>query len=363
MNRASLNFPQFENLMKEICFTSFLSASPGDRNKLFFKYINEPSQLIYKISFHIGSRRRESGSDFGTKGTEEVNSSIDLDFTIKEALETLKTKDESFRSSHSAFSREVSPVPSIKSRQDHKSSDLRSVGSTSSINRRPYLNKSVPDSPNTSLLAARPSSRYMTSQNCKDDELNEFLKTEQLVENEVKTVKVNLHQNSGIKSMANLHQKKNSIQLRKNISIKKIEYSKNKQEFNPSNSQINFSKGATENNGKKTIVIKLGDKETLARKVISPRNNNNLFTKKVHGNLYDKNPPLFEVENAVNGLKKRHTEIIQNIKVRKIKDNIIEKHREYIFKDRDRLFSNNFVKMLIFSSWKMEWQKSKSLKS
>ena len=167
----------------------------------------------YKTSFTTSSRRKHYSNDFSSK-REEENSSLGIDNKIKEALETLKSKDESFRSSRSTLSREVSPAPSIKSRSGMRSSDQVSI-SSSNLPKRPFVNMSMPDSPNTSVLGARPSSRYH-NQTGKESELDEFLKAEKLVENEFVNGK----------NYAPRQPQKNIA--RNTISIKKIEYSKSK---------------------------------------------------------------------------------------------------------------------------------------
>ena len=167
----------------------------------------------YKVSFTTSSRRKHYSNDFSSK-REEVNSSLGIDNNIKEALETLKSKDESFRSSKSTLSREVSPVPSIKSRSGMRLSEQVSI-SSSNLPKRPFVNTSMPDSPNTSVLGARPSSRYHNPTG-KETELDEFLKAEKLVENEFVASKPYIPR---------LPQKSN---VKNTISIKKIEYSKSK---------------------------------------------------------------------------------------------------------------------------------------
>lgn len=260
-------------------------------------------------------KHRNISNDFAIR-TEENNTSVDLDFTIKEALETLKTKDESFRSTNSAFSREVSPIPSIRSRRNSGSNELRTVASTNSIHRRPYFNKSVPDSPNTSMLA---STRFLTSQNFKDSELDEFLLTERLVETEASNGKVTWKGN----------------EAKKGISIKKIEYSKSKPELGEKKNRISRE-------GKRNILVKLDSKQaTSARGVHSEK--------------------VLQAENALQGFRKKHLDIVQSVKIRKIPEGLIEKHRNFICKKRDKLFSSHFVKHLIFSSWKGEWEKARGV--
>ena len=167
----------------------------------------------YKVSLAQSSHRARHSNDFSSKH-EEVSSSLGIDNKIKEALETLKSKDESFRSSRSTLSREVSPAPSMKSRTGMRSSEQVSM-SSSNLHKRPFVNKSMPDSPNTSTLGARPSSRYHNPIG-KESELDEFLKTEKLIENEI-----------GRNKLPNPRPPQRPS-TKNTISIKKIEYSKSK---------------------------------------------------------------------------------------------------------------------------------------
>jgi hypothetical protein len=251
---------------------------PNDRVGLFFAHINEPCISLYKVAFTTPSKKRNLSNDFTGK-TEEINSSLELDFTIKEALETLKTKDESFRSSHSALGREISPIPSIKARVDIKSSDLRTSSSTASLHRRPYVNRSVPDSPNTSLLGARPSSRYHNTHMLKDNELDEFLKTEKLVENEVATVKVSLQSNLMTRTSTTTNLHRGMSQGKRSLNVKKNEHSRSKPELFRekkvsliSNSRamptISNNRIMTNDSSRKNIVVRL-DKDQ--KNIASPR--------------------------------------------------------------------------------------------
>jgi hypothetical protein len=73
----------------------------------------------------------------------------------------------------------------------------------------------MPDSPNTSTLGARPSSRYHNPIG-KESELDEFLKTEKLIENEI------------VRSKQFNPRPPQRPSTKNTISIKKIEYSKSK---------------------------------------------------------------------------------------------------------------------------------------
>ena len=338
-NRANLSYSQFEGLLKEICFSSFLSAVPSDRVQLFFNHINEPSKSVYKTPFIVSMKRRNISNDYLHKGSEEINSSIDLDLTIKEALETLKTKDESFRSSNSGFSREVSPIPSIRSRLDLRP-DSRGPSGSSFYHKRPYLNKSVPDSPNTSVLSGRPSSRHQPIQCFKDNELDEFLKTEQMVEKEA-TVTMNLQ--TSIKSpTGNLSKGSPIVKI---PVIRRIEFSKSKPE-------LIEKKNLKAENSKKNVLLKIEKKDpkinfSITKKTLSPN---------------EKNLQSGDLGTTVNSFTKKHLDIIQNKKIKKMNPDLIEKHRDFIVNDRSKLFSNAFVLRIIFSCWKIEWEKSKNCK-
>lgn len=346
-SRATLNFNQFEGVLKDICFSCFLSAIPNDRVGLFFAHINEPCISLYKVAFTTPSKNRNLSNDFTGK-TEEINSSLELDFTIKEALETLKTKDESFRSSHSALGREISPIPSIKARVDIKSSDLRTSSSTASLHRRPYVNKSVPDSPNTSLLGARPSSRYHNTHMGKDNELDEFLKTEKLVENEVATVKVSLQSNLMTRTSTTTNLHRGMSQGKKSLNVKKNEHSRSKPELfrEKKVSLISNSRAMPTDTARKNIVIRL-DKDQ--KNVASPR----VFTS------VSKKPSIFDISDS----KKKLSETGTGERLKKIRDNAIDRHREYIYKQRNKMFSHSFVVEMTFRYWKSLWLQYKWNKS
>ncbi|OMJ82730.1 hypothetical protein SteCoe_16496 [Stentor coeruleus] len=344
-SRATLNFNQFEGVLKDICFSCFLSAVPNDRVGLFFAHINEPCISLYKVAFTTPSKKRNSSNDFTGK-TEEINSSLELDFTIKEALETLKTKDESFRSSHS-LAREISPIPSIKARVDIKSSDLRTSSSTTSLHRRPYINKSAPDSPNTSILGVRPSSRYHNTHILKDNELDEFLKTEKLVENEVTTVKVSLQSNLTTRTTTNLH--RGMSQGKRSLNVKKNEHSRSKPELFRekkvslvSNSRamptISNNRTIPNDTSRKNIVIRL-DKDQ--RNITSPH----VFS------FMSKKPSIVDISDS----KKKISETGTGERVKKIREDDIGKHREYIYKQRKKMFSHSFVVEITFRYWKNIW--------
>ena len=354
-NRASLNFTQFESLLKEISSSSFLPAPASDRSSLFFKHIQSASKLIYKTVFTADLRRRQPSGEFFSRA-EETSTSVDLDFTIKEALETLKTKDESFRSTHSAFSREMSPVPTIKQRKDTESSDMRTVASMNSIHRRPYLNKSVPDSPNTSVLTAP---KLNINQKFRDNELDEFLQTERLVQSEASPVRLGMNQGNGTRSTHNIGRANNDP--KRGISIKKIEYSKNRTEGSEKKNGVCNARGyVVEGSNKRGIVVRLDNKEQ-AKQVASPRLP--LSTTKSRNGLVSENGMKnYQVENTVVGIKKKHQEIGKNTKTRKIKEDVVEKHREFVCKRRMKGFSCNFVVSIIFAGWKLEWQKNKVMK-
>ena len=354
-NRVSLNFTQFESLLKEISFSSFLAAPASDRSVLFFKHIQGPCKLVYKAVLAADLRRRQPSGEFSSRA-EETSTSVDLDFTIKEALETIKTKDESFRSTHSAFSREVSPVPSIKSRRDRESIDLRTVASTSSIHRRPYLNKSVPDSPNTSVITAPKLNIY---HKFRENELDEFLQTERLVESESSPITVGMSQGINTRSSNTIGRASN--EARRGISIKKIEYSKGRTEISEKKIGSSVGRGyAGDSANRRKIVVRL-DVKQQGKSMASPRLAAST-NKGRNGHDSENGLQASQVESAVLGFKKKHQEIVQNKKVRKIKENVIEKHREFIYKERCKAFSSNFVLSLIFTGWKMEWQKAKSMK-
>jgi hypothetical protein len=302
-NKIALSFAHFEGLLKDICFSSFLSSAPSDRAYLFFSHINEACKQSYKVDFILGPKRRTISTELSIKNNEDINSSVDLDLTIKEALETLKTKDESFRSSNGAFSREASPVPSIKSGSGLKSSDVRLMSSASTHYKRPYCNQSVPHSPNSSILADRPNSRYKIKINLKDDELDEFLKTEKMVESEA-TVKVTLQQTSSMKSLPNFE-------------LKNL-------------------------------------KQIVSPRLYSSASKKNVVKGSLKSNMNASNNPKIILNN---------TQSVVSNKMRYINSDLIEKHREYIIKDQTKLFSSTFVLGLIFSSWKSEWEKSRRMKS
>lgn len=308
-------------------------------------------------------------NDFSGK-TEESNSSLDLDFTIKEALETLRTKDESFRSTHSALGREISPIPPGKSRIEIGSSNLRTSSSTSSLHKNPYSNNSVPDSPNTSILGARPSSRYHTSQGSslkyaknssgsmsmtakvkkiskisqstmKDTELDEFLQTEKLVESEVATVKVTLQSNSATRSSSNMLRV--SSQGKKNIGLRKNDYTRTKPDLKENKASLISSRGLNlDNTARKNVVVRLepGMKNDLTSRV-------SLSVSKKPMCLYAKNDG------------KKFLQEPSPRKVKKISDDMLQKHREYIYKQRESMFSRKIIIQFAFVYWKSLWMQSK----
>lgn len=263
-----------------------------------------------------GHRRKHHSNDFSAK-REEGNSSLDIDNNIKEALETLKSKDESFRSSRSTISREVSPVPVIRSRTGNVAGELKVSVSTSNLQKRPFANKSVPDSPNTSVLGARPNSRYHVT-NSKESELDEFLKTEKLVENEIVKVKGNYSAGRSVQKGVG----KNTI------SIKKVEYSKSKPNLNghkipplrPSDSQ-------------KNIVVKLD-----RNRITSPKH-----CKKISVTL---NASKIQVPNS-----STKSEVL------------LKKHKKFIKNHIPQLFSKQFVMSIAFMLWKQESLSFRKVKS
>jgi len=281
---------------------------PAERLSLFFIHIHEPCLSAYKIGMITGHRRKHHSNDFSVK-REEGNSSLEIDMNIKEALETLKSKDESFRSSRSTISREVSPVPSIRSRTGTVNGEMKVSVSSTSLHKRPYVNKSVPDSPNTSVLGARPNSRYHIPAS-KESELDEFLKTEKLVESEIFKVKGNYSVGRPVQKSVG----KNTI------SIKKIEYSKSKPSLNghkippmrPSDTQRN-------------IVVKLD-----RNKLTSPRNLKKISVTLAAGKSQPPDPS-------------------------KISENLLKKHKKYIKNHIPQLFSNKFAVSLVFMLWKQDW--------
>ena len=341
-SRGTISFVQFEGLLKDICFSSFLSQAPNERSSSFFIYISDLSSSIYKTQFLVSHKQRKLSSDFLGKNTEEVNNSLDIDYTIKEALETLKTKDESFRSSHSSLYREISPAPGLKSRSSSKCSELRVASSVGNL-RKPYGNKSVPDSPNTSILGARPSSRYHNHQVYKDNELDEFLQTERLVESENVRNKAGYSQNSGNKII--LHSSRNSIQLTKAISVKKIEYTKSKNENGLAKRMSTGKALGSEGNFKKSITVRI-EKESNVKSLLSPNATQN--------KRYEKPENQRKSQTF-----KKNSESLPASQITKPTGALLEKHRKFIIKDRSTLFSNDFVLSLVFSSWKNNWLRMK----
>ncbi|OMJ91170.1 hypothetical protein SteCoe_6338 [Stentor coeruleus] len=372
-SRATLNFNQFEGILKDICFSCFLSAVPNERVGLFFEHINELCKSLYKVPLSWSSKKRNMSNDFSGK-TEESNSSLDLDFTIKEALETLRTKDESFRSTHSALGREISPIPPGKSRVELGSSNLRTSSSTSSLHKGPYSNNSVPDSPNTSILGARPSSRYHTSQGSslkyaknssgsmsmtakvkkiskisqstmKDSELDEFLQTEKLVESEVATVKVTLQSNSATRSSSNMLRV--ASQGKKSLGLRKNDYTRTKPDLKENKVSLVNSRGInSENTARKNVVVRLesGVKNDLTSRISSSVSKKPLC-------LY-----------AVNDGKKFMQEPSPR-KTKKPRDDLLQRHREYICKQRESMFSRKIIMQFAFAYWKNLWMQKKIIAS
>jgi hypothetical protein len=251
----------------------------------------------YKVQMSKPSRRKHHSNDFSSK-REEANSSLDIDNNIKEALETLKSKDESFRSSRSTLSREVSPVPSIKTRMGEQVST-----SSSNLHRRPFLNKSMPDSPNTSVLGARPSSRYHNPMG-KESELDEFLKTERLVENQI------------VQSKPTGFRPPSKAGSKNTISIKKIEYSKSKPDL------MNYS-------GKQSI-----------RGVL-------------HG---EKINPARNLKKISVSLAKSTGQVLRS-------DLMLKRMKKFFKRKVARLVSPALVVRMVFISWKQDWLFAKLLKN
>ena len=148
--------------------------------------------------------------------------------------------------------------------------------------------------------------------------------TERLVETEASTEKVTW-------------QGKGS-EAKKGISIRKIEYSKSKPELGEKKNRVS-------RDGKRNIIVKLDSKQAATAR-----------GGKVHSEK------VLQAENTLQGFRKKHLEIVQSVKIHKIPEGLIEKHRNFICKKRDKLFSSNFVKHLIFSSWKGEWIKTRGVK-
>lgn len=350
-------------MLKDICFSCFMSVAPHDRVALFFDHINELCKNLYKVALSYGNKKRNMSNDFSGK-TEESNSSLDLDFTIKEALETIKTKDESFRSSQSVLGREVSPSPSAKNHPGLKSSDLQISSSTTSLHRRPYSNKSITDSPNTSLLGERPSSRYHKSSlsnkfprslsnslssssklkkfsrishsTIKDSELDEFLKTEKLVESEVAKVKVSLQSSSAPRTSGNIN--RIGVQVKRNLNIKKLDFTRLKPEVNKKNSLQSSRVGPSVDSGRKTIVVRL---DSNMKADVSSRSNVSATKKSMS---------VFSI-----GQVKKQVPEIPPKKAKLNSEEIVGKHRKFICKQRNKMLSRKFIIEMAFMCWRNAW--------
>ncbi|CAG9313343.1 unnamed protein product [Blepharisma stoltei] len=213
LSKATLNINQFEEIFTKVASTHFEDVNPmRERIRKFFIHISYPCKSVYNLNIistdqthtpRASTSKLSSGSLISSRQDTEGDSGLDLDLNIKEALETLKMKDDYDRhTSTSPKQREISPIPMLRPRMSSTNPTLRDHKKDQVKGKIPKIGRKKPKV-SLSLSSTMPIPTNKSPSTYKIDdmsnrilnekvELSEFLETERQVENEVLNVVVSL---------------------------------------------------------------------------------------------------------------------------------------------------------------------------